>query len=219
MGFKKANDRRAAVLIDQRLQTSLMVRSAVAIAVSCGLFVGLAFLTPALLSSSESAGWLRTETQYRLEAFGQFVFLPLASSMLILFTFGVLETFKIAGPNYRMKSVLDSINARYIPRGIQFRKRDYLQDTRQKLDQFLISLHDDFQILRQQSRVAMESMGEMQNGNPDAATTCDAAIQEIHRILAQFQLQETPWDLESITDPIVEPSTAPSAQTTIKVEC
>src|SRR6185295_7047708 len=90
----------------------------------------------------DAPDWAMTETAFRVEVLLRLILAPLVCTFLCLFAHGVLETFRVAGPNYRYKAVLRDLANLRIPRGVRTRKGDYLHDTTAAFDQALTSMHD-----------------------------------------------------------------------------
>jgi len=139
---------------------------------------------------SDAPDWALTETAFRVEVLLRLILAPLLCTFLCLFAHGVIETFRIAGPNFRFKAVLRDLAKLRLPRGVTTRRGDYLRDTAVEFDKALIVLHDGVRDLKRLSTEASARTREALQDAPqgEATTAALAALDEIAKRLARFEL-------------------------------
>jgi hypothetical protein len=205
--FKK---RRARILIDRDFQIRFMARLGGVLVFYLLLFLLISVVAPvAFTFLGDPPEWALTETAFRVEVLLRLILAPLVCTFLCLFAHGVLETFKIAGPNYRYKAVLRDLSALKIPRGVRTRKGDYLRETTDTFDAALTTLHDCVRDLQRSSRDAVAKMKDALADVPasDASRAALAAVTRIDTDLARFSLLSRAPECKPVTvdDPPVEP--------------
>lgn len=146
-------NRRRKFLVDPSFQMGLMARLLLFLAVDLVLFFMLAVCAPAAFGvMTGQAEWGLMEALSRLDSLAVAIVLPLSCTFVVLFGQGIHETFRIAGPVFRLRSVLAGLRTRVLPRGVRIRKRDYLQDVADEMNAALVQLHDDVASLQQSIR-------------------------------------------------------------------
>jgi hypothetical protein len=147
------DNRRHRFLVDGEMQLRLIARLVILLIVNLALFVSLVILMPAAVGYfGGSPQWGFIEALRRGSTLATTLLLPLGCSFLCFFGQGFRETLKIAGPNYRFRSVFRDLAALRIPRGVRIRKNDYLQSTANELHAGLERLHDEVATLRRLAR-------------------------------------------------------------------
>src|SRR5262245_17544851 len=102
MQDKQRSDRRGTVLIDRAFQLRFIGRLAGILFFYLLIFLVISVVAPvAFTFLGDTPDWALTETAFRVEVVLRIILAPLLCTFLCLFAHGVLETFKIAGPQYR----------------------------------------------------------------------------------------------------------------------
>jgi hypothetical protein len=149
----EGDNRRHRFLVDGEMQLRLISRLVIILAANLALFVALAIMMPAAVGYfGGSPQWGVFEAMRRGDVLATTLLLPLGCSFLCFFGQGFRETLKIAGPNYRFRSVFRDLAALRISRGVRIRKNDYLQSTANELHAGLERLHDEVATLRRLAR-------------------------------------------------------------------
>ena len=206
---------RRRVLIDREFQLRFITRLGGVLLFYLLVFLLISVVAPvAFTFLGDAPDWALTETAFRVEVLLRLILAPLICTFLCLFAHGVIETFRIAGPNYRFKSVLADLGKLRLPRGVTTRKGDYLRDTTMEFDRTLITLHDEVRDLKRLGAQAATNLKEaLQDAAPgEAARTAQAAIDELGRRLARFELVSAAPQcrpLENVETP-VEPNAEPA---------
>lgn len=180
MAKQEAPSRRKKVLIDREFQLGFIWRLGGVLFFYLLVFLMVSVVAPVgfTLAGSE-AEWAMMEVAYRVQVLLNLVLAPMVCTFLCLFVHGVLETFRIAGPNYRFKAVFGDLSRGRLPRGVQIRANDYLQDTARDLNEALISVHDRVAGWREQSAAALAEVRE---------SGSTSALEELCDQLAQIDL-------------------------------
>lgn len=120
-------NRRRRVLVDNRLQMKYLLTIMLAMLVPLGFAVGYFYFIVALMLS-------KADPSFSIEFLKNFgaAFKEIAPSLLltmpfvaiILFTWGLILSFRIAGPIYRLEKELRQVAEGANPRRIAFRKGD-----------------------------------------------------------------------------------------------
>jgi hypothetical protein len=183
--------RRAAVLIDREFQLRFIGRLGGVLFFYLMIFLLISVVAPvAFTFLGDPPEWALTETAFRVEVLLRLILAPLVCTFLCLFAHGVLETFKVAGPNYRYKAVLRDLANFRIARGVRTRKGDYLSATTAAFDQALTTLHDGVRDLQRSSRDAAAKVKDALVDAPsgDASRAALAAMTQLEEGLARFTL-------------------------------
>src|SRR5262245_22610392 len=102
----KSVRKRATVLIDREFQLRFIVRLAGVLFFYLLVFLLISVVAPVGFTFlGDAPDWALTETAFRVEVLLRLILAPLVCTFLCLFAHGVIETFRIAGPNYRFKAV------------------------------------------------------------------------------------------------------------------
>ena len=183
--------KRSKVLIDREFQLRFISRLGVVLFFYLLVFLLISVVAPvAFTLMSDAPDWALTETAFRVEVLLRLILAPLLCTFLCLFAHGVIETFRIAGPNFRFKAVLRDLAKLRLPRGVTTRRGDYLRDTAVEFDKALIVLHDGVRDLKRLSTEASARTREALQDAPqgEATTAALAALDEIAKRLARFEL-------------------------------
>ena len=209
--------KRSKVLIDREFQLRFISRLAVVLFFYLLVFLLISVVAPvAFTLLSDAPDWALTETAFRVEVLLRLILAPLLCTFLCLFAHGVIETFRIAGPNFRFKAVLRDLAQLRLPRGVTTRRGDYLRDTAAEFDKALIVLHDGVRDLKRLNKEASARTREALQDAPqgEATTAALAALDEMAKRLARFELvsaapQCRPLEGDGApVEPIVEPAAA-----------
>ncbi len=185
MSQSKPTHRRRQILIDREFQLGFITRIAGFLVFYLMVFLVVSVVGPvAFALFTENAEWALMEISFRVEVLLRLVLAPIACTFVCLFAHGVIETFRIAGPNYRFKAVMHDLARFRIPRGVKIRKNDYLQDTAKDFHQALVRIHERVAELKVQSDAAVRAV---QDGN-GTDTPVAEHVQEMHRLLEEFEL-------------------------------
>jgi hypothetical protein len=186
----KRHNRRRTILIDREFQLRFIGRLGGVLFFYLLLFLVISIVAPvAFTFLGDPPEWAVMETAFRVEVLFRLILAPLVCTFLCLFFHGVLETFRIAGPNYRFKAVFRSMQQLKLPRGVQIRKGDFLQDTAGEFDRALVALHDQVLALQKEAHAASEKLRAGPPGAHDeAAREAVAALESVERGLAKFEL-------------------------------
>ncbi len=183
--------KRSKVLIDREFQLRFISRLGVVLFFYLLVFLLISVVAPvAFTLMSDAPDWALTETAFRVEVLLRLILAPLLCTFLCLFAHGVIETFRIAGPNFRFKAVLRDLAKLRLPRGVTTRRGDYLRDTAAEFDKALIVLHDGVRDLKRLSTEASARTREALQDAPqgEATTAALAALDEMAKRLARFEL-------------------------------
>lgn len=212
----KPRGRRATVLIDREFQLRFIARLGGLLFFYLLLFLLVSVVAPvAFTFLGDPPDWALTETAFRVEVLLRLILAPLVCTFLCLFCHGVLETFKVAGPNYRYKAVLRDVAELRIPRGVRTRKGDYLRETTDTFDRALTTLHDHVRELQRSSRDAAAKVKDALVEAPasDASRAALAAVTQLDAELARFTLLSRAPECRplALEEPPVEPRDASAA--------
>jgi hypothetical protein len=202
--------RRATVLIDREFQLRFIGRLGGVLFFYLLVFLLVSVVAPvAFTFLGDPPEWALTETAFRVEVLLRLILAPLVCTFLCLFAHGVLETFKVAGPNYRFKMVLRDVANLRIPRGVRTRKGDYLRETTEAFDHAMTTLHDCVRDLQRSSRSAAAKVRDALVDTPssDTSRAALAAVNEVEKELARFALLTRAPECKPVSadDPPVEP--------------
>ena len=186
----KKRERRRRILVDRDFQLRFIGRLGGTLFFYLLLFIVISIVAPvAFTFLGDPPEWAVMETAFRVEVLLRLILAPLVCTFLCLFFHGVLETFRIAGPNYRFKVVFRSMQQLKLPRGVQIRKGDFLQDTACEFDEALIAIHDQVRTLQLEARASSEKVRQALSGQDDeAARAALAATASVEQALARFTL-------------------------------
>jgi hypothetical protein len=190
MQNEKRHERRRTILIDREFQLRFIGRLGGVLFFYLLLFLVISIVAPvAFTFLGDPPEWAVMETAFRVEVLLRLILAPLICTFLCLFFHGVLETFRVAGPNYRFKAVFRGLQQLQLPRGVQIRKADFLQDTAREFDEALVALHDHVLGLQKESRAASEKTRAALSGQDEpAARAAIAAVESVERELAGFTM-------------------------------
>ena len=180
--------RQKKVLIATDFQLRLISRLLLPMVFYTLFFSLLTLLGPMILNQFGGAPWAAEELATRIRTLVQLVGLPVLAALLCLFGHGVFETFKIAGPNYRLRKTCERLARLDVPPGVQIRKGDYLEDTAQAMDEALGVLNERIRKLQETARTALEASRESKAGEPDRARVRDEAIESFHELIQDFEV-------------------------------
>ncbi len=176
MTTRDHRERRGTVLVDREFQLRFISRLAGILCFYLLLFLVVSVVAPvAFTLMGEPPEWAMMETAFRIEVLLRIILAPLICTFLCLFAHGILETFRVAGPNYRFKAVFKDLQQLRVPRGVRIRQNDYLADTAEQLDKGLISLHDHVQQMKVMSRDAVQAVRSGQ-GSIEAVERLDSML-------------------------------------------
>ena len=199
------NHKRRVILIDREFQLGFIARFGGFLLFYLLLFIVIAVVGPvgfALLG--DDSEWAQMEVAFRVDVLLRLILAPIVCTFLCLFIHGVIETFRVAGPNYRFKQIFKDLARLRIPEGVRVRKSDYLQDTALGLNEALITLHRHVAVSRQKSQ---EALRRLQRGDTTAGM---ASVQELGDLLRRFELVTQAPECKPI-DPVA-PSEAESQE-------
>jgi hypothetical protein len=190
MQNEKRHERRRTILIDREFQLRFIGRLGGVLFFYLLLFIVISIVAPvAFTFLGDPPEWAVMETAFRVEVLLRLILAPLICTFLCLFFHGVLETFRVAGPNYRFKAVFRGLQQLQLPRGVQIRKGDFLQDTAREFDEALVALHDHVVGLQKEAHSAAEKTRAALRDPADAdARAALAAIESVERELAAFSM-------------------------------
>ncbi|MBM4013480.1 MAG: hypothetical protein FJ293_00735 [Planctomycetes bacterium] len=183
-------NQRKTVLIDRAFQLGFIRRLGGALCFYFLLFVVIAVVAPvAFTFLGHPPEWAMMETAFRVEVLLRIVLAPLICTFICLFAHGVLETFRIAGPNFRFRALARDLQRLRIPRGVRIRKGDLLQDTADELHRGLIAVHDQLTAVKSEVVAAIEqtrgAMGPARSAGADQAL---AALARAGQAITRFEL-------------------------------
>jgi len=190
MPHEKPHERRRKILIDRDFQLRFIGRLAGVLLFYLLLFIVISIVAPvAFTFLGDPPEWAVMETAFRVEVLLRLILAPLVCTFLCLFFHGVLETFRIAGPNYRFKAVFRAMQQLRLPRGVQIRKGDLLQDTAREFDEALVALHDEVAGLKESVRVAAEKLrAALPAAEDGAAREAVAAMAQVEASVGRFEM-------------------------------
>lgn len=187
----RTRGRRAKVLVDREFQLRFITRLGGLLFFYLLLFLLISVVAPvAFTFLGDPPEWALTETAFRVEVLLRLILAPLVCTFLCLFCHGVLETFKVAGPNYRYKAVLRDLARFRVPRGVRTRKGDYLRETTDAFDQALTTIHDHVREMQRMSRDAAAKVTDalVDARNVEASRAALLAVKQIEEALARYTL-------------------------------
>ena len=210
MGNGRRSNQRTTVLIDRDFQLRFILRLGGALCFYLLLFLVISVVAPVVFTFlGDPPEWALMETAFRVEVLLRLMLAPLVCTFLCLFVHGVMETFRIAGPNYRYKAVMRDMARLRLPRGVATRKGDLLQDTTAEFDRALVAIHDQIAAVRDDARQAAEKTGAALGAlRGEAAEEAFAALDALERRLAAFELVSRAPACEPIASgaPVVSPT-------------
>jgi hypothetical protein len=110
-----------------------------------------------LTESSTDIGYY--DAVQRMQWFTQFTVLPLALTFLCVAAHSVVFTHRIAGPIYRIKTVLRGMAQReYPPNGVKLRDKDYFKDVAAELTTVIHAIREDASFYRRENRETAETV-------------------------------------------------------------
>lgn len=183
-------ERRKTVLIDRDFQLSFIGRLGGFLLFYLLLFLVIAIVAPVVFTFlGDPPEWALMETAFRVEVLMRLILAPLVCTFLCLFAHGVLETFRIAGPNFRFKAVMRDLSRLRVPRGVQVRKSDLLQDTAAEFHQALVVLHDQIAAVRGETKTAMAKARQaLGPATGEAGQEALAALAKLEHEVGAFEL-------------------------------
>lgn len=135
--------RRGPQVIDPKFQYKVIARVGGISLFYFTFCVATAILLPSVMSwigiSKTGAG---DELGFRVEVLLKVLLIPLLVSFAGMCVHGLQETFRVAGPAYRLKSVFAKVDNLTIPRGVIIRRDDHLQEATAAANDALIRVHD-----------------------------------------------------------------------------
>jgi len=190
MGNGRRSNQRKTVLIDRDFQLRFILRLGGALCFYLLLFLVISVVAPVVFTFlGDPPEWALMETAFRVEVLLRLMLAPLVCTFLCLFAHGVMETFRIAGPNYRYKVVMRDMARLRVPRGVATRKGDLLQDTTDEFDRGLVAIHDQIASAREEMRLAVEKThAALGSTRGEAVEEAYAALGSLERKLAAFEL-------------------------------
>lgn len=190
MASRNPAERRKQVLIDRDFQLRFIGRLGGFLVFYFLLFLVIAIVAPVVFTFlGDPPEWALMETAFRVEVLLRLILAPLACTFLCLFAHGVLETFRIAGPNYRFKQVLRAVAQLRLPRGVQIRKGDLMQDTAAEFHLALVALHDQMRALREETAQAgAKARAALGPATGEAGQEALAALERVEARVGGFEL-------------------------------
>ncbi len=181
---------RKTVLIDRDFQLRFIGRLGGALCFYFLLFLVISVVAPgAFTFLGDPPEWAMMETAFRVEVLLRIVLAPLLCTFICLFAHGVLETFRIAGPNFRFKSVARDLQQLRLPRGLRIRKGDLLQDTADELHRGLVAMHDQLAAVKSDAGAAIEQARQaLQAARTGDADQALAALSRVEQAIDRFEL-------------------------------
>jgi hypothetical protein len=160
MANSKRPWKRRQILIDPRFQFHFTVRFGVALLFYALLFFNIAVLAPAVphMFNGNIPEGAMFAVHERAGEFTSRVLLPLALTFCCIFAHGIHLSFRIAGPNYRFKTVLRDLRQLRFPAFVKVRKGDYLQDTAKLFDGALGALREQLHEVKQRAAAVGEAI-------------------------------------------------------------
>jgi hypothetical protein len=183
-------NQRSTVLIDRPFQLGFIGRLGGALFFYFLLFLVISVVAPvAFTFLGDPPEWAMMEAAFRVEVLLRIVLAPLLCTFVCLFAHGVLETFRIAGPNHRFKAVARDLQSLRLPRGLRVRKGDLLQETADELHRGLVAIHDQVAGARAEVGAAFEQARlALQGLRTDASSEALAALARAEQELGRFEL-------------------------------
>lgn len=183
-------ERRKTVLIDRDFQLRFIGRLGGFLLFYLLLFLVIAIVAPVVFTFlGDPPEWALMETAFRVEVLMRLILAPLVCTFLCLFAHGVLETFRIAGPNFRFKAVMHDLSRLRVPRGVQVRKSDLLQDTAAEFHQALVVVHDQLATVRGETKTALAKARQaLGPATGEAGQEALAALAKLEREVNAFEL-------------------------------
>lgn len=182
--------RRSQRLIDREFQQKMILRLGgimVFYFLMCLLVVIAVPMALAYVSGSKEEAL--AQAAFRLEVLFKVLLVPLLVTFAALWIHGIQETFRIAGPNYRFKAVMKQLHSLVLPRGVNVRDADLLQDTAAEFDRALVRLHDWAASVQTASREAVHAAREATPGcSADEHRRSVETAEALSRLLAQVEL-------------------------------
>ena len=199
-----SHPKRRKIILDRGFQFSVLRRFAVAFSLSFLFCFCLSVGMPAAigyLRGEPDAGVAQTVLQARAMLFS--LAFPMLGTLLYLSWFGIRETFRIAGPSYRFRTVFDELKCCRIPRGVRIRKDDYLQETAASFHEALVELHDRVESVQRLGHAAVEELSQLHDKFGEECGPARDAMAHLQNALADFTLTEAAP--ESEPRPVVQP--------------
>jgi hypothetical protein len=183
-------ERRGRILVDRDFQLRFIGRLGGTLLFYLLLFLVISIVAPvAFTFLGDPPEWAVMETAFRVEVLLRLILAPLVCTFLCLFFHGILETFRIAGPNHRFKTIFRGLQEFRVPRGVQIRKGDFLQDTAREFDEALVAVHDQVLLMQQQARAAADLTRLALDGQEDETSRAAiAAAEGLEQATARFKL-------------------------------
>lgn len=184
-------NQRRQIIIDRSFQLRIVARLSMYLVACFVFFVAVVILGPLVFGLlTGGADEALRYTRLRLEFLGYIALFPLLSSVFVLAAIGLRESFRVAGPCFRFRTVFELLRELRIPRGVRIRGNDHLQETAQSLNSALVSLHDELAILKALGCEADQTFKALQDNPGDHAALCDLAkpLNELGKKLSNIEL-------------------------------
>jgi len=210
-------ERRGKLLIDRDIQLRFIGRLGGLLAFYVLLFLVISIVAPVLFTLiGNSADGALSEAAFRVEVLLRIILAPLLCTFVCLFAHGMLETFRIAGPQYRFRAVFRELERLHVPRGVRIRKGDYLQDSAAAFDRALVALHDQVAALKRESGAAVSALEEaLAVGSIDGTCALASSVRSLDDQLRRFTLLTQAPGCQTVAEPepgrAQEPPVEPSA--------
>ena len=216
----KARATRRKVLLDREFQLRFIRRLGGLMLLYFFMFLCIAAIAPLTLGLlGVSPEWAEMMSSQHLGMLVRVFLAPALFTIICVFAHGVIETFRIAGPSFRFRTVFESLQARGIPRGVRIREGDYMHNTAQAFDKALTVLHDDLAELSRAGQQAAGALEDVPRGAWDKALgEVRASVCEINAILERYTLlsaaphcqplepaQAAATAAEAVVEPLSEP--------------
>lgn len=186
------DNKRRRVLIDRDFQLRFILRFSGLLVFYFLLFMIISVVAPVGLSLLDSnAEGFMLETAWRVDVLLRLVLAPLFCTFLCLLAHGVLETFRIAGPNHRFRMTCLKLKQLIVPRGMRVRQGDYLQETAKAMSEALEALHDKMLQVRSESRAALAAIQAAGGQGQEVPASVVQAIHRVDESLREVQLVTT----------------------------
>lgn len=130
------------------------------------------------------------EAVQHLRWFTQFTVLPLALTFVCVAIHGVFFTHRVAGPIFRIKSVLRAMAQRRYPAGgVKLREKDFFKDVAAEMDIVIESAREDAARLRRMNQETLTSAREVlaalekaEPAQPEALTLAHVLLDRAERL-------------------------------------
>ncbi len=188
--MKTPNRRHSSQIIDKKFQYRIIARIG-----GIGLFyfsfcLATAIFLPSLFAKMGVGGpESGDQFAFRMEILFKVLLVPLLVSFVGMWIQGLQETFRVAGPAYRLRTVFSQLKSLSISRGVKTREKDYLQDTTAVVNEGLIRVHDHLEHLQ---KVGVDVQRMLKSNSPPDAETWDQVSKTMNQLvdgLFQFELQ------------------------------